>query len=166
MLGLKIGKYSYFYFVCINYCNIFVNCRRMRTIWQSDESDPVVPTLEKLLKIITLWHGDGTKYFIKEIMSDDNCKKQRAHMDYCGFGNRNKKKRKYCKHLELPYSAIIALEDNSNPTHIASESNGDILIPQGCILLWRADFSHAGAAFDKSNTRLFIHILGKQLIIV
>ena len=129
----------------------------MRSVWASHHELPVLANLNMLLDILVLWHGKHTKFNLKELMSLDGCNKEKIHRDYCGY--HEDKKRKYQLHSKLPFSAVVALEDNSNPTRIILENGRYIIIPQGCMLIWRGDYAHAGAYYKKSNRRLFCHVL-------
>lgn len=54
---------------------------------------------------------------------------------------------------------MLALEDDNNPTRIVVEDKV-VIIPQGCMMIWRGDYAHAGALYTQINHRLFFHVVG------
>lgn len=89
------------------------------------------------------------------ITSFEKCNEQKLHADEATYYDLKKKNIE-----DAPYSLIMALEDEKNPTSIIIESGKGktetrILKPGEAILM-RGDLRHAGAAYKKINNRLFI----------
>lgn len=89
------------------------------------------------------------------ITSFEKCNQQRLHADEAAYYDLEEKTVK-----DAPYSLVMALERNENPTSIIIErSDGTTetkLLYAGEAILMRGDFRHAGAAYKQINNRLFI----------
>lgn len=59
---------------------------------------------------------------------------------------------------------MIALETNYNATRIVGCEDQEILIPQGCVLIWSGGFDHTGAGYSKVNGRLLFYIIGPDYV--
>ena len=116
------------------------------------------------MDIIFEWHGYDTVILVKELMSTASTRRQRLHRDYCGLPDEedDKRKRKHFRN-DILFSAILSLEKNDNSSRIIKSNDKEVVIPQGCVLLWRGDYAHAGAAYTQVNRRLFFHILGPNV---
>ena len=134
----------------------------MRSLWKSDSigNSVLLPQcLQVLVNIIIQWHGEGTKLILKEIRSTNKSTQQDRHRDYVYDDIVPRKIRR----IERLFSAILALEIDSNPTRIVNHEGNEISIPQGSMLVWRGEYYHAGASYSKKNRRLFFHVLGPNV---
>ena len=108
--------------------------------------------LRHLIDLLTLWHGSTTSFVLQELISFPNCPQQHYHKDnlYSVKGIR------LFEHI--PFSIIIALEENSNTTSIMDCHSNRMVIKKGCVAIFRGDYSHAGATYSEENHRLHISI--------
>ncbi len=97
-------------------------------------------------------YNPPTKYFtVKLLKSYSGCQRQKFHTDDVAFSRSVDADR----NEHAPYSIIVSLEPNDNPTRIYFRDRRITLWP-GSVLIMRGDCVHAGADYDQLNYRLFI----------
>jgi hypothetical protein len=113
------------------------------------------PALQHLIKLLKLLHPKITSTNIKLLKSDAGCEEQPTHYDDDSMINVIQE----CFE-DISFSLIISLENSiDNPTSILIGVDRKIcVLLQGSIILFRGNFFHAGAAYNKKNLRLFIGI--------
>ncbi len=116
------------------------------------------PFLAKFLDMLILFHGENTLLIVQELKSLPGCEVQLQHSD-CTLYEVSKKRRAFA---DIPFSVLVALENNTNSTTIINENNHSLIVFQGDFAMWRGDYEHAGASYSVINTRLFIAVIDKQ----
>ena len=115
------------------------------------------PFLAAFLDLLIEFHGEGTMVIVLELLSAPDTHAQLAHED-CVLYAVARKRRAF---VDVPFSVIVALEDDANRTAIINENSSELLLPQGNFAMWRGNYEHAGASYNQVNRRLFIGIIHK-----
>ena len=73
-----------------------------------------------------------------------------------------RQQRKRRRRLLQDYLLIVSTEPEASPTKDI-KSNGDLIfIPQGHVVLWSGEYTHAGAAYEVRNSRLIVAITSEE----
>jgi hypothetical protein len=117
--------------------------------------DSSLPSLTQFLNVLFLWHGADSLLKILELRSKAGCIEQSQHEDSPEMQKDRANGQWARKASDLQYSLLISIMPG---TKWVNHRGDTIDIPVGSLLIWRGDYSHAGAAYAEFNARLFICI--------
>jgi len=124
---------------------------------QSSLPTPLPTSLLQLIHLLFNWYGNNGALCFQQLISKVNCPKQSHHKDHIYPVT---KKRKYLE--DIPFSILLALEDNDNETSFIDSKNIIQVFKKGCIVMFRGNYSHGGMSYKKENHRLHIAICNKD----
>ena len=113
----------------------------------------VIPScLKSFLDMLSWWHGPSSALVAAQLLSLPFCHEQKQHEDnvYAVEGRRF--------FGDIPFSIIIALEDNTNRTCIVDCNGIDVVITKGSAVIFRGNYRHSGASYSTLNSRLHIAV--------
>lgn len=107
----------------------------------------------------------NTIYFTTQALESrgKHCSAQALHCDDDHYAESQTFKR--ARFSDSIWSIIISIEPDNNPTKLILANHGALLshsrthtitLRQGSVIIFRADQYHAGAAYEKTNQRIFI----------
>jgi hypothetical protein len=123
--------------------------KRAQASTQGKLQDVVVPVTAAVLAVMP-----GLKTTAANVLrSLPGCVQQEFHTDYPPNTS-------YPRAADGPVGIIAAFQAS---THISTPA-GDVPIPPGSVLVFAADFVHAGSAYDEENHRLHLYgmVAGKR----
>lgn len=106
---------------------------------------------EKIMNDFLSAHPATTYFTAKILESLPGCQQQPFHSDDLEYTSSMVPR----SFDDAPFSLIVALEENNNPTRVIFPT-GSVLLEQGDMLIMKGDCFHAGAAYKQRNQRLFI----------
>jgi hypothetical protein len=113
----------------------------------------ILPSLQKFLGTLLLWHGDESLVKALELKSEDDCEQQDLHGDSPEMEEDRAQRTWTRGHREIQYSLLISIWPG---TVWVNDKGETIEIPVGSFIIWRGDYRHSGGAYARKNNRLFI----------
>jgi hypothetical protein len=114
-----------------------------------------LPSLDKFICNLFLWHGDDSLLKILELYSKNDCEEQDRHEDSPDMERDRATKNWTRNWQDLQYSILISIWPG---TVWVNDKGETIEIPVGSFMVWRGDYSHNGGAYKNEHKRLFICI--------
>lgn len=116
--------------------------------------------LQSFFKLLAKVHPTTTHVDVRLLKSDADSAQQEFHTDDGHLSSSRTKRKAFAN---MSFSAIVALEDNENPTKLVVGRGSkkpfypvETVLKQGDIYFFRGDFPHCGASYAKENIRLFL----------
>lgn len=112
--------------------------------------------LKSLIDVLQIWHGSGSSMVVTQLLSIAYCPEQKQHEDniYPVTGRRF-----FC---DIPFSCIIALEENDNRSCIVDSDGLEVIFRKGSLVIFRGDYRHSGASYTMVNSRLHIAVCNHE----
>jgi hypothetical protein len=101
------------------------------------------------VKVFVIWHEESQ---IESLKFKGGSQRQNSHKDSITMSKKGKRKQ-MLKHKA--FSALLSIEEG---TAWINAKGNQLQIEKGSLLIWRADYRHAGAAYQKDNQRIFFSI--------